>query len=59
VARGDVEKNKLIGAGRIVIGGALDRVAGVAHVLKLDAFYDTAVFNIQSGNDSLRRHVYS
>ena len=46
VAGGDVEESELVGAGGVVDGGLLDRVAGVAKIDEVDAFDDAAVFDV-------------
>jgi hypothetical protein len=52
VAGGDVEEGQLVGAGSVVKGRLLHRITRVAQSDKIDAFYDSTVFDIQAGYDS-------
>src|SRR5690606_21439775 len=56
VGGGDIEKDKLIRAFRVVIPGLLHRVAGVAEFNKVDTLDNPPVFNIQTGYDPFRQH---
>ena len=57
VARGDVEEGELVGAGFVIGDGRFDRIAGVAQVDEIDAFDDSAVFDVEAGNDADLEHV--
>lgn len=48
---GDVEEDKLIGAGLVVGGGVFCGVADVFEVNEVYAFYETAVFDIEARNN--------
>ena len=52
VARCDVQESELVGAGLVVDGGLLDGVAGVAQIDEVDAFDDTAIFDVETGDDA-------
>ena len=56
VAGGDVEKAELVGAGRVIGGGRLDRIAGVAQIDEVDALDDAAVLDVEAGNDADLEH---
>jgi uncharacterized membrane protein YczE len=47
---GHVEEGQLVGTGRVVCGGPLDRVASVAEVEEVDPFDHPASVNIEAGN---------
>ena len=51
-ARGDVEEGQLVGALAVVGLGQLDRVAGVAQVLEVDALDDPAGVDVEAGDDA-------
>ena len=53
---GNVQECELVSTLRVVAGGNLDRVAGVAQLDKVDAFYDTATGHVEAGDDSLGKH---
>ena len=59
MAGGDVEKTELIGAGRIIGGCGLDRIAGIAQIDEVDAFHDAAVLDIEAGYDADLEHEIS
>jgi hypothetical protein len=52
VARGDVEKAQLVGAGGVIGDRAFDRIAGVAQIDEIDALDDAAVLDVEAGNDA-------
>ena len=54
---GYVKKNNLIRAGSIVCSGNFHRVTGVLQIHKVHAFYHTAFIHIQTGNNSLCKHL--
>src|SRR6185437_10015 len=53
--RGDVEEHEFIGAVRVVGGGKLDRVAGVAQPAEVDALDHPARLYVQAGNNANRQ----
>ena len=53
---GDVEKRQLVRALEIVTLRLRDRIARVRERDKANAFDDTAVVNVETGNDSFRKH---
>ncbi len=57
VAGGDVEEGELVGAGRVIGDRRRDRVAGVAQIEKLHALDDTAVLDVEAGNDADLEHA--
>ena len=57
VAGRDVEEAQLVGAGGVVGGSRLDRIAGVHQVHELDALDDAAVLDIETGNDADLQHL--
>ena len=57
VARGDVEKGELVGAGLVIGDRRFDRIAGIAQVDEVDAFDDPAVFHVEAGNDADFEHA--
>ena len=57
VGGGDVEEDELVGALAVVVGGQLDRVAGVADVDEFDALDDAAGVDVQAGDHALVVHV--
>jgi hypothetical protein len=58
VARGgDIEKDEFVGALGIVGFSALDGVARVAELLKLNALNDAAGVDVQTRNDAAREHA--
>ena len=56
VARGDVEKAQLVGAGRVIGDRRLHRIAGVAQIDEIDALDHAAVFDVEAGNDADFEH---
>ena len=52
VCGGDVEEGDFVGAVLCVEAGDFGGVSGVAEVLELDAFDDSAVVNVKAGDDS-------
>ena len=56
VARGDVEEGELVGAGRVVGLGGLDRVAGIAQVDEANAFDDPPVLDVEAGDETGLEH---
>jgi regulator of protease activity HflC (stomatin/prohibitin superfamily) len=57
VARGDVEKGELVGAGLVIGDRRFHRIAGIAQVDEVDAFDDPAVFHVEAGNDADFEHA--
>ena len=55
--RGDVEEDELVSALAVVVGGQLDRVAGVAQLHELDALDHAALVDVQARDDSAQQHV--
>src|SRR3546814_8905390 len=53
--RGDVEKHQLIRTLRVVLARDLDWIAGVLHVLELDALDHATAVDVETGNDALDR----
>ena len=47
---------ELVGAGGVIGDRRLDRIAGVAQVDELDALDDTAVLDVEAGNDADLEH---
>ena len=56
---GDVEKRELIGAGFVISDRGGDRVAGIAQIDEIDAFDDTAILDVEAGNDAGLEHLVS
>ena len=56
VGRRDVQKAEFVGAILIIDLGDLDRIAGVAQVHEGHAFDDTAILDVQTGNDAFGQH---
>ena len=56
VARGDVEKAQLVGAGGVIGDRRLDRIAGIAQIDEVDALDDAAVLDVEAGNDADLEH---
>ena len=56
VAGCDVEKAKLVGAGRVIGDRRLHRIAGVAQIDEIDALDHAAVFDVEAGNDADLEH---
>ena len=59
VTCGDVEKRELIGAGFVISDRGGDRVAGIAQIDEIDAFDDTAILDVEAGNDAGLEHLVS
>ena len=59
VARRDIEKRELVGAGRVIGDRCRDRIAGVAQVEKLDALDDAAILDVETGNDANFEHAHA
>ena len=59
VAGRDVEEAELVGAGRVIGGGGLDRIAGIDEVDEVDALDDAAVLDVEAGDDAGFEHVDS
>jgi hypothetical protein len=53
---GDVEEAELVGAGRVISLRRLDRIAGVDQVDEVDALDDTAVLDVEAGDDAGFEH---
>src|SRR5690606_37138790 len=51
---GDVEERELVGPGRVIGGGQLDRVPGIAEVLEIDALDHPPGIDVQAGNHTHR-----
>jgi hypothetical protein len=56
VARRDIEKAELVGARRIISHGAGHRIASIAQFNEIDAFDDTAVFDVETGDETGFKH---
>src|SRR6516225_1301593 len=56
VAGGDVEKRELVGAGSIIGDRRRNRIAGIAQIDEFHAFDDTAVLDVETGNDANLEH---
>ncbi len=56
MACGDVEKHQLISPLLVIPPGHLDRVAGVADVLKVHPFDHPPVANVQARDDAVSEH---
>ena len=52
VAGGDVEEAELVRARRIIGPGGLHRVAGVDQIDEVDSLHDTAVLDVETGDDA-------
>src|SRR5690606_1868582 len=59
VGRGDVEKDKLVGARFVVKTCLFDRVAGIDQIDEVDTFYDASLVDVEAGNNSFRQHSRS
>ncbi len=57
VRRGDVEKYDFIGAFAGVARGLRGGIAGIDEIDKLNAFDDTAIVDVEAGDDALGQHV--
>jgi hypothetical protein len=57
MARRDVEEAELVGAGRVIGLGGLDRIAGVAQVDELHAFDDAPVLHVEAGDEPDLQHA--
>jgi hypothetical protein len=58
IARGsDIEEDEFVGALGIVGFSALDGIARVAELLKLNALDDASGVDVQTRNDSAREHA--
>jgi hypothetical protein len=53
---GDVEEGEFVGALLIVAARDLDRVAGIAQALEIDALDDAAGLDVEAGTDALGEH---
>src|SRR3954465_15215618 len=53
---GDVEKAKLVGAGRVIGDRRFDGIAGVAQVDEVDALDDAAVLDVETGDHADLEH---
>jgi hypothetical protein len=51
---GYIQKNQFIGTLPRIVPGQFDRVAGIAQVDKIDAFYRSAVFYVEAWYNTLR-----
>src|SRR5690606_39193641 len=49
---GDVEEAELVGAGGIIGFSGLHRIAGIDEVDEIDALDDTAVLDVETGDDA-------
>src|SRR6516164_7508251 len=56
VAGGDVEERELVGAGGVIGDRRRNRIAGVAQIDEFHAFDDTAVLDVEAGNDANLEH---
>src|SRR5262249_32960898 len=56
---GNIEKNQFIGTLLIVDLGGLHGVAGVAQVEEVDPLHNSAIFDIETGNDAFGEHSFS
>ena len=56
VAGGDVEKAEFVGPGIVIGLGRLDRIAGIDEIDELHALDDTAVLDVEAGNDAGLEH---
>ena len=54
--RGDVEQAQLVGTLRVVGPSGLDRIAGVAQALEVDALDHAAVLDVEAGDDAAFQH---
>ena len=57
VAGGDVEEGELVGARGVIGDRRCDRIAGVAQLEELHAFDDSAVLDVETGNDADFEHA--
>src|SRR5262245_43710829 len=57
MAGGDVEEREFVGAGRVIRHRRHNRIAGVAQVEEFYALDDTAVLDVETGNDADLEHV--
>lgn len=53
---GDVKEDEFVGTLGVVGFGGFDGVAGVTKFNELHAFDDTAVLNVETGNDAAGEH---
>ena len=53
----NVQKYQFIGAGLIIGCRNLHRISGIPQIHEIDTFYHPSVVNIQTGNDSLCKHM--
>ena len=56
VARRDVEKAELVGAGAIVGLGGFDRIAGIDEIDEVHALHDAAVLHVEAGDHAGFEH---
>ena len=53
----DIQKYQFIGSGLIISCRNLHRIPGIPQIHKIHTFYHAAVMNIQTWNDSFRKHI--
>lgn len=56
VGGGDVQERDLVGAGRVVTPGTLDRVASVANIDEIYAFDDASIADVEARNEAFGQH---
>ena len=56
MARGNVEKAQLVGAGGVIGDGAFHRIAGVAQIDEIHALDDATLFHVETGDDAGFEH---
>ncbi len=52
MAGGDVEEAEFVGTGGIIGPRARHRIAGIDEIDEIDALDDTAVLDVEAGNDA-------
>ena len=57
VAGGDVEEAQLVGPGRIIEGGLLHRIAGIAEGDEIHALDDPAILHVETRDDPEFQHL--
>src|SRR2546427_6896498 len=57
VRRRDVEEDQLVGALRVVGFGGSHRIAGITQINEADPLHDTAVLDVETGDDALGQHA--
>ena len=56
MAGGDVQEAEFVGAGRIISGGGLDRIAGIDEIDEIDPLDHPAVLDVETGDDARFQH---